>query len=89
MYKCLDCGYVFEEPKICYEDLSPGCSFEGGAFNNRYYGCPRCEDIDYKEMIECSRCGNLTIKGHSYNGQLLWEDCLIEIGLKNGQMASD
>ncbi len=89
MYKCLDCGCVFEEPKICCEDLSPSCSFEGRTFNHQYYGYPRCEDIDYKEMIECSHCGSLTIKGHSYNGQFLCEDCLKEIDHENGQITSN
>lgn len=89
MYKCFYCGHEFEKPRICCEDLSPGLSFEGGSFNYKYYGCPVCKEYDYKEMIECSRCGNLTIKGHSYNGQFLCENCLKEFGLKNGQMTSN
>lgn len=57
MFKCIECGYVFEEPKNYSEDLTPGGVFEGGSFIKHYKGCPKCqgeyiEYIDYKEEFD-------------------------------------
>lgn len=83
MYKCLDCGHVFEEPRICYEDLSPGHSSEGSSFELKYYGCPVCKGDDFKEMLECIRCAKLTIDGIFCKGIFWCNDCAKELGLKS------
>ncbi len=57
MYKCLHCGYVFEEPATYSEDCTPGGVFESGSFINRYEGCPKCS-CGYEEVFECDDCGN-------------------------------
>ena len=56
MYKCYDCGYVFEEPKQYSEDKTPGGAFEGGSFIDHYTGCPSCGGA-YDEAAECEWCG--------------------------------
>ncbi len=56
MYKCLDCGYVFEEPRTYTEDRTPGGVFEGGNFIELYEGCPKCSG-GYEEVVECDDCG--------------------------------
>lgn len=56
MYKCLDCGLVFEEPKKYSEDCTPGGAFEGGSFIQYFCGCPWCAGA-FEEVSECSNCG--------------------------------
>ena len=56
MYKCLHCGYVFEEPATYSEDCTPGGAFEGGSFIDYYEGCPKCS-CGYEEVFECDDCG--------------------------------
>ena len=51
MYKCEDCGHIFEEPKKYYEDRTPCCAFEGGTFIEEFLGCPLCEGA-YREYEE-------------------------------------
>lgn len=77
MYKCLDCGLIFEKPKIYCEDFSPSCSFEGGKFIAEYSGCPRCEGA-FKEADCCSNCGNIDIL-KKYKNEGFWcENCIEE-----------
>lgn len=56
MYKCLDCGAVFENPKEYAEDRTPGGANEGGSFIERYKGCPQCSGA-YEEAKQCEICG--------------------------------
>ena len=55
MYRCRDCGFLFEEPKKYSEDRTPGGVFEGGSFIEEYMGCPRCSE-SYDEVFECNCC---------------------------------
>ena len=43
MYKCLECGSVFDTPKSIIEDCTPGGVNEGGSFNKTILVCPICE----------------------------------------------
>lgn len=61
MYKCYDCGYVFDTPKHCSEDRTPGGAFEGGSFIERWDGCPKCEGA-FDEVIECDGCGEFFLR---------------------------
>ncbi len=62
MYKCLNCGYVFEEPKTYSEDRTCDCSFEFGSFVAHYKGCPKCSE-GYEEVFECDDDGEfLTVE---------------------------
>lgn len=51
MKRCLECGFLFEEPKEYDEDLTPGGAFEGGSFIRKFKGCPICEG-SYEEIKE-------------------------------------
>lgn len=59
MYKCLDCGFDFEEPKRYSEDYTPGGAFEGGSFMRYFEGCPICAGA-FEEATECE-CGEYFI----------------------------
>ena len=73
MFKCVDCGHVFEVPKTwkevhdefmifpAYEDMS---------------GCPKCEGY-YEEVVECEGCDKWFTKEELTDG--LCEDCRTEI----------
>lgn len=50
MYKCEDCGAVFEEP---YEYREPDVNFFAD-------WCPYCHSDDIVEVKECALCGELT-----------------------------
>lgn len=56
MYKCSECGEIFEEPKRYSEDRMPGGSFEGGSFIEYFLGCPFCSGA-FDEVEECEICG--------------------------------
>ena len=56
MYKCKDCGLIFDEPKEYSEDCTPGGAFEGGSFINRFSGCPNCSGA-YDDAKEWEICG--------------------------------
>ena len=51
LYRCLECGEVFEEPSTYSEDRTPGGVNEGGSFIYHYKGCPVCEG-SYEEIEE-------------------------------------
>lgn len=55
MYKCLDCGFEFDESKKYSEDCTPGGAFEGGSFMRYYTACPWCAGT-YEEAKYCSEC---------------------------------
>ncbi len=54
MFKCNECGFEFEEPRVVYEthglDTPP---------YERWYLCPNCGESSFEEieMVECSHCG--------------------------------
>ena len=77
MYKCLECGEVFEDPKKYCDDLTPGGAFEGGSFLNYYSACPYCAG-NYEEVEECFQCGELTICEY-IDGKLLCDNCAKKI----------
>lgn len=55
MFKCEDCGYIFDEPKKYSEDRTPGGSFEGGSFIEYFTGCPLCSG-SYEDTTYCDEC---------------------------------
>lgn len=48
MYKCLDCGEIFEEPTSWYEDRG---EFWGAPCSEKIWGCPLCHG-SYEEYYE-------------------------------------
>ena len=70
MYKCLDCGEVFEEPASVRETHG----FTDG-FAEIFYMCPHCNG-DYEEVHQCKECGEWHAEDELYDG---WcEKCLRE-----------
>ena len=56
MFKCRECGYVFEEPGKYSEDMTPGGVCEGGSVIQHQTACPLCGGA-YDEAVECGCCG--------------------------------
>ena len=68
MYKCLNCGHLFEEgEQIVSEGLMGEC--HGMKVYERYEMCPVCKS-EYKEASCCSMCGEYFIGEDDY-----CEDC--------------
>lgn len=66
MFKCFDCGLVFEESKTYSEDRTPGGVFEGGSFIEHYEGCPNCSGA-FDEASECDICGEFVYSRYLNN----------------------
>lgn len=70
MYKCLDCGEVFDEPASVRETHG----FTDG-FAEIFYMCPYCNG-DYEEVHQCKKCDEWHTDEELYDG---WcEKCLRE-----------
>ena len=78
MYKCCDCGHIFEIPEIYYEDRSPACSFEGGSFIEEYNGCPICGGA-FNEVQQCDLCNDYYVNLNKYINKSICDNCLKEI----------
>ena len=78
MYKCCDCGYIFEEPKTYHENRTPSCGFEP-SFIETLSGCPKCESA-YERVFECAYCGKYFKEYElDYNGKdYICDDCYYE-----------
>ena len=50
MYKCLDCGHEFEDPK-----------FERESYGQEFGYCPHCGSSAYRDtdLLKCSVCGEM------------------------------
>lgn len=68
MFKCNECGYVFDEPKEFYE----GHGFDSGP-QEKWSVCPRCKESGFEEIEEvtCSRCGEVILKDETRLGDHL------------------
>lgn len=51
MYKCNECGYVFEKPIESREYHGLDYGYES------FYVCPNCGETDYNEDHYCTICG--------------------------------
>lgn len=83
MYKCCECGCIFEEPKIYSDDCTPGGAFEGGSFINYYYMCPNCGG-NYDEALECSCCNELFTKDEGVcdeEDNFYCNECMLKLGV--------
>lgn len=70
MYKCLDCGEVFDEPASVRETHG----FTDG-FAETFYVCPNCHG-DYEKAEQCDNCHEWHAENELYEG---WcEKCLRE-----------
>ena len=74
MYRCLNCGNLFEdgEQATWYENQG---ECHGSIAMGRFDGCPVCRG-DYEEVYQCKECGDWHSEGDLYDG---WcEKCLRE-----------
>ena len=71
MYKCVECGRVFEEGEeaVWYEDRG---EFWGVPCSERETGCPRCHE-PYEEASRCKGCGEWHLSDELDGG--LCDDC--------------
>lgn len=76
MYICKDCGALFEEPAVWYDDPSPaGVGLPSGSYE--YCECPECGSDDFEEANECPRCDC-----HYLGDKILCDDCMEELGIE-------
>ena len=52
MYKCLDCGCVFDEPKKIIENHG----LDNPPYENMEI-CPACSSSNFRETYPCDQCG--------------------------------
>lgn len=64
MYKCCDCGLVFDNPKVYSEDRTPYGGYPEPGFTEHFAGCPSCGGA-FDEAMECVRCNNEYISTES------------------------
>ena len=75
MYKCKECGALFEQPKEIYDDPSAaGVSLPSGCYV--YEECPDCGSDDFEKAVECDHCGE-----YHTNDVALCDDCMKELGI--------
>ena len=73
MYKCIECGAIFEEPKTWEEYRG---EYWGCPCSETMSGCPECRG-DYEEAVECTRCGEWCFEDELDDG--LCEVCQDEL----------
>ena len=73
MYKCCECGAVFEEPATWKEYRG---EYWGDPAYEEMSGCPECEG-GYEEAFECEERGKWCSKDELIGG--LCEDCQDEL----------
>lgn len=71
MFKCYDCGRVFETPKTYVEHHPYGMGYATEEFGV----CPHCNG-DVEEATRCSECGGWFFKDELTDG--VCEDCDLE-----------
>jgi hypothetical protein len=64
MYKCNNCGHVFDEPKRWSESRG---EFWGSPCYEDMDGCPNCEE-SYDEAYECKICGEYFTEEELHGG---------------------
>lgn len=70
MYKCLECGHIFDEGEWSVWSETHG--FSDGRYEKQT-GCPICRSA-YEKTVSCKRCGGEYLEDELYDG---WcEDCL-------------
>lgn len=71
MYKCLDCGHIFEQGEQVNWKEDRG-EFWGSSCGEKISGCPICKG-DYEETKRCEICGSEHLADDLISG--VCEDC--------------
>ena len=74
MYKCLECGHIFDEPKSWNESRG---EFWGSSCSETLCGCPHCEG-GYEEAYLCEICEEYFLKSELHGN--VCDDCIKEYG---------
>lgn len=84
MYRCTDCGLIFETPDIIYDDPSPsGISLPPGSYE--YDVCPKCASDNIQSLPEDYE----DIVGEDKYGTPLYEDEEGNIAYDDGEIYLD
>lgn len=70
MYKCIECGHIFENPRIIEESRGECFGYEA---YERIGVCPICGG-GYDEGEECGICGNFCLENELHSG--VCEKCI-------------
>lgn len=73
MYKCLECGHVFEEGEQAVWREAHG--FSDGLYEE-FCGCPHCKG-EYEEAATCKNCGEVHTSNELHEGWCV--DCLTNV----------
>lgn len=65
MYKCADCGRVFEEDDLYRWEERHGLDSPP---YEQWAGCPSCHSTSYEEAHLCNGCGEYFAEGDDYGG---------------------
>lgn len=79
MYKCLNCGKEFKEPKVYYETVPYGSQQVRMPASEC---CPFC-DGDFEEGKKCEHCGNYFIESKDDTN---CKDCFDELQIRFSNM---
>ena len=77
MYKCLECGNLFEEGEEAIWSENRG-DFWGSPCSESMSGCPICKG-QYEKTVECSICGSEHFENELEQG--VCDDCLEEYSI--------
>ncbi len=73
MYKCLECGHLFEDGEQTEWTEMHGFTYGNG---EKFSGCPLCKG-DYEETTKCVSCGNENFTEDELEFDVC-EDCIKE-----------
>lgn len=81
MYKCDDCGCVFDEPSTYRDEICVIDPVSKNTAYDEYPCCPRCNSYQFDEVWECEICGEYYHEGETYCetvDKCYCKDCVIE-----------
>ena len=78
MYRCTDCGAVFEKPHTYRESRPIGTEL--------FSCCPDCNSTDFQEALQCKECGEYFIENKT---NTMCDDCLKELEMGFSKILHD
>ena len=81
MYKCLECGHIFDQGEEAHWIEKHG--FTDGPFEH-FTGCPVCKSA-YEETTRCRGCGSEYLEDELFDGGLCRECLMKKVTVENTQ----
>lgn len=78
MFICMDCGHVFEEPRVEHERMA---DFWGAPAWEEFGVCPNCGSVEYDTAEQCERCGEWVPETTDFGNVKLCDFCLEDLTL--------